>query len=449
MSPTKRKNDERLDALVLETLGLMILLIAVSPSPLTAAAPKVPNSVVVWDRLTTTLGLSHQTPTPFLAHDYALIHVAIFDALLSNANKALPETAIVAGASKAVLMYLFVSNATAISETFNSQLASITGYTSDQIKSAAMTGENVGDAVVAYAETDGSVSAWDGVMPTGQCTWTGSNPVGPVFGFQKTFILTSGKEFQPPPPYACGSQQDLQDVQAVINAHNSLTTEEIAIVHKWADLPPPTIWNNMLNYRFSNHSLSTFDAARASAYLNVGMYDAFVTCWAVKYVYWTARPFQRIPGFVPVIATPNFPSYASGHSMISSAASLIMGHLFPEEATFFIAQAQEAAISRLWGGIHYPQDNNNGFALGQLIGTKVVGDMQGPAHPFVLSRNSTTISEQMTSANLVIPPNAITPALQQLSYGLITVVNTVAIVWLILRVRKIQRIKRTHRGSPR
>lgn len=436
MSPGKAKNRRRLDAVEVEVLAFAVLLIALefNPAPLMAAGPNVPNSVVVWDRLTTLLGLAHKVPTPFLAHDYALMHVAMYDALLSyisNISEPLPETAIVAGAANDVLTYLFVSNATAISDTFNSQLASITGYTSDQIKSAARTGENAGDAVVAYAETDGSVAAWDGAMPTGQCIWNGSNPVGPVFGFQKTFILTSGKEFQPPTPYACGSPQDLQDVQAVIDAHNSLTPEEIAIVHKWADLPPPTIWNNMLNDRISNHSLTTFDAARASAYLNVGMYDAFVSCWATKYTYWTARPFQRIPGFVPVITTPNFPSYASGHSMISSAASLIMGQLFPDEATFFIAQAQEAAISRLWGGIHYPQDNNNGFALGQLIGTKVVRNMQGPAHPFVLSRNL-TIPEKTTSVNLPTV-NAITFVPQQLSYALFVGVVIVAIVWLTIR----------------
>ncbi len=416
-------------------LAFAVLLIALefNPAPLMAAAPNVPNSVVVWDRLTAVLGLAHKMPAPFLAHDYALVHVAMFDALLSNNEKTLPETAIVAGAASNVLMYLFVSNATAISETFNSQLATVTGYTGDQINTATKTGENVGDAVVAYAETDGSVAAWDGVMPTGPCIWTGSNPVGPVFGFQKTFILTSGKEFQPPPPYQCGSPQDLQDIQAVIDTHNNLTPEKIAIVHKWADLPPPTIWNNMLNDRISNHSLTTFDAARASAYLNVGMYDAFVSCWAVKYVYWTARPFQRIPGFVPVITTPNFPSYASGHSLISSAASLIMGQLFPDEADFFIAQAAEAATSRLWGGIHYPQDNRNGFALGRLIGAKVVSDMQGPSHPFVLSRNLTTIPEMITSSSLPTPVNAITPVSQPFLYGVFVGVMMVAIVWLIAK----------------
>jgi membrane-associated phospholipid phosphatase len=356
----------------------------------------------------------------------------MYDALLSN-NRTLPQTAIIAAAAYEVLIYLFTSDTPTIAARFNSQVGNITGYTGDQINNAVTVGESAGIGVVAYAQTDGSTATWDGAMPTGPCKWTGSNPVGPVFGFQKTFILSSGREFQPPPPYPCESPQDLADVQAIINAHNDVTPEKIAIVHKWADLPPPTIWNNMLNDRIASHSLSTFDAARASAYLNVGMYDAFVSCWAVKYTYWTARPFQRVPGFVPVITTPNFPSYASGHSVISSAASLIMGQLFPEEADFFVGQASEAAVSRLWGGIHFPQDNHNGFALGGLIGAKVVADMRGATHTFVLSRNPTTIPVETTPSSSQV--NVIASVSQQFFYGVIVGVTTVAVVWLISRVQ--------------
>ncbi len=66
-----------------------------------------------------------------------------------------------------------------------------------------------------------------------------------------------------------------------------------------------------------------------------------------------------------------------------------MGQLFPDEAGFFSAQAQEAAISRLWAGIHFPEDNNNGFALGAEIGAKVVSDMQAPIHPFTFPNGLT------------------------------------------------------------
>ncbi len=417
------------------TVALMIFAGPFSSGFALATAAETSNPVIVWNQLTTTLGLSHKLPPPFLAHDYALVQVAIYDALLSNANnKTVSQTAIVAGAAHEVLSYLFPMDATTISSTFNSQLTSITRYTSDNIQSATKQGEKTGDAVIAYAQTDGSSNAWDGVIPTGPCMWNGYDPVGPLFGLQKTFILTSADEYQPPPPYPCGSKQDLQDVQSVVIAQDSITSEEVTIVHKWADRPPPTIWNNWLDDRIANHSLNTFEAARASVYLNVGMYDAFVSCWATKYTYWTARPYQRIPGFVPVITTPNFPSYASGHSTISSAASLIMAQLFPEEASFFIAQAQEAAISRLWAGIHFPQDNNNGFVIGQLIGAKVVSDMQSPAHAFVLARNLTT-SQPSFPTQETLPISAPPKSLYILIGGVaaIIVVGIVAIQRLIAR----------------
>jgi membrane-associated phospholipid phosphatase len=386
-SPSSNKRLQTTKALLVLAVAALFVIGQVSITPALPVRANTPNPVVVWNQLTTTLGLAHKMPAPFLAHDYALVQVAIYDTLLASKDKNQPQAAVAAGAADQVLTYLFPGDRSAISAIFNAQLVSITGYTGGLINSAAVAGRRVGDMVIAYALTDGSTATWNGTIPTGPCIWTGTNPIGPVFGDQKTFILSSGSEFQPPPPHACGSPQDLADVQAVIDAHNSLTPSEITIVHKWADLPPPTIWNNMLNDRIASRGLNIFEAARASVYLNAGMYDAFVSCWDTKYAYWTARPFQRIPGFVPVITTPNFPSYSSGHSTVSAAAALIMGQLFPDEADFFIGQAHEAAMSRLWAGIHFPQDNNNGLACGFLIGAKVVADMQGPAHTFVYKSN--------------------------------------------------------------
>jgi len=391
--PSGRTRPRTARASSLALVVAVLFVIGQLPFPLSASASS-PNPVVVWNGLTTSLGLGHGTAAPYLARDYTLVQVAIWDALQMNLrghSGTPPRAAIVAGAASEVLAYLFPTDATQISATESGQLASIAGYNNNgQVTSGSEIGHDVGKKVVAYAMTDGFDALWNGAIPSGPCKWTGANPIGPALGEAKTFILSSPSEFQPPPPYACGSPQDLADVQAVIDAQNNLTPEEVAIVHKWADMPPPTIWNNMLDDRIRSHSLSILDSARASVYLNVGIYDAFLSCWDAKYTYWTARPFQRMPGFVPVIPTPNFPSYVSGHSTISSTASLIMGQLFPEDAGFFLAQAQEAAVSRLWAGIHFPQDNNNGFALGAEIGAKVVNDMRAPIHPFVFPSGQTS-----------------------------------------------------------
>ena len=99
------------------------------------------------------------------------------------------------------------------------------------------------------------------------------------------------------------------------------------------------------------------------------MFDAFVSCWNCKYTYWTARPSMRIsdPSFTTVITTPNFPSYTSGHYTVSAAAAVVMGALFPDKAGSFQAQAAEAAISRLWGGIQFSHDDGQGLLVGHQI----------------------------------------------------------------------------------
>ena len=354
------------------------------------------NPIVSWNQMMTTIGSQKNIPAPYLASDYALMHVAIYDALLQSTNnnntannKKSSEGAIVAGAAAQVLEYLFPENFASIVTFEEQQLTHIAGHDTSQIVDGRIIGHDVAKKVIAYAETgnDSSDEEWSNLkMPSGPGKWSGTNPLGSSFGYEKTYILSSGAEFQPPPPYPFGSAKDLADVQAVIDAAHSRTSEQIAIIHKWADLPPTTIWNEMLNERIESYNLTILESARASAYLNTAMHDSFVSCWYTKFTYWTARPFQRISDseFTTVIPTPNFPGYTSAHSTVSSTAAVILGQIFPEEESYFLSQAQEAAASRLWGGIHFPQDNNNGFAVGEQIGREYVNDMLRPPHLFVV-----------------------------------------------------------------
>jgi membrane-associated phospholipid phosphatase len=352
------------------------------------------NAIVSWNQMMTVIGSQKNMPAPYLASDYALMHVAIYDALLqstNNTDNSSPlEEAVIAGAAAEVLAYLFPEHLTSIAAFEERQLTHIAGHDNSQIVDSRTIGHDVAKKVIAYAETGNNSSDeewWNLKMPSGPGKWSGTNPTGSSFGYERTYILSSGAEFQPPPPYPFGSAEDLADVQAVIDAAHSRTPEQIAIVHKWADLPPTTIWNEMLNERIESYNLTILESARASAYLNAAMHDSFVSCWYTKFTYWTARPFQRIlsdPEFTTVIPTPNFPGYTSAHSAVSSTAAVILGQLFPEEADYFLSQAQEAAASRLWAGIHFPQDNKSGFAVGQQIGREYVNDMLKPPHQFVV-----------------------------------------------------------------
>jgi membrane-associated phospholipid phosphatase len=115
-------------------------------------------------------------------------------------------------------------------------------------------------------------------------------------------------------------------------------------------------------------------AALALAALNTAQADAFIACWSAKFTFWTKRPVTLIrelldPGYLSLIPTPPFPSYPSGHSTTSGAAATVLGALFPDRASEVAAMADEAAISRLYGGIHYRFDNDAGLSLGQRIGS--------------------------------------------------------------------------------
>jgi len=342
-------------------------------------APAGTDPSLFWNGVTTASGLKAKLPPPLIARAYALVHIAIYDALAAADRRErgdLSSHAIAAGAASTVLIYLFPADSAHIDSAAQSQLAGERRHDLRRIVRSWVLGVRVGQLAVIHGRNDRHDAVFPGPMPTGPGIWTGVNPVLPMCGTWQTWICSSGSEFQPEPPYAFGSAQDSADLQAVYQASLNRTAEQIAIVHKWADLPPPTIWNNILNDRIGTAERTALRAARAYAFLNAAMYDAFVSCWETKYTYWTARPFQRIPGLTTVITTPNFPSYTSGHSTISATAAVVMGELFPIESDFFAAQAREAAMSRLWGGIHYPHDNDQGLLVGQRVGRKVARVME-------------------------------------------------------------------------
>ncbi len=340
------------------------------------ASVEAVHPIVYWNRLTAELGLASRLPPPMFARDYALVQIGIFDALVASGDHRrglLAERAVAAGVASQVLSYLFPNDVGRIDAAVAEQLA-LAGGTPGQALGGWSLGRAVGKLVVEHGRSDGSDAPFTGSIPTGDGIWTGTNPVLPMCGSWKTWILSSLAE--PEPPYRYGSFEDLRDVQEVYEISLHRTPEQIAIVHKWADRSPPTIWNGLLNDRIESLGLDVITAARAHAHLNAAMLDAFICCWKTKYVYWVARPFQRIAGLVTVIPTPNFPSYTSGHSTISAAAAEVMGEVFPAERDFFQAEALEAADSRLWGGIHFRHDDDAGTVIGRGIGEQVVERMR-------------------------------------------------------------------------
>ena len=153
----------------------------------------------------------------------------------------------------------------------------------------------------------------------------------------------------------------------------NLTREQLAIAYKWTDgvgtYTPPGHWNDIAAEYVRDARFSEVRAARAFALLNMAMHDAAVGCWDAKFVYFNPRPSQLDPSIKTVIGLPNFPSYTSGHSTFSAAAAAVLSLPLPaRRRASSRPMRDEAAISRLYGGIHYRSDIEVGKDHGARIG---------------------------------------------------------------------------------
>ena len=274
------------------------------------------------------------------------------------------------------------------------QAALLSGRASpSDIAAGVALGNSVAAIIAARAATDGMKAAggtpaiWqalaDGATARGEIPWISQDgpprpPMLPLFGQVKPWMLTPTdvvNERATPPPSTSSTQMKTEtaEVKATVN---NLTRDQLATVYKWADgvstPTPPGHWDAIAAPYISAASYSEVRSARVYALLNMALHDAGVACWDTKYFYFNPRPSQLDPEIKVQTGLPNFPSYVSGHSDFSAAGADVLSYLFPSGATYFNAQAQEAAMSRLYGGIHYRSDISVGLAQGQRIGDYTV-----------------------------------------------------------------------------
>ena len=152
------------------------------------------------------------------------------------------------------------------------------------------------------------------------------------------------------------------------------------------------------------------DATATYALTSIALADAFISCWDEKYRSNLIRPETVINEYVdadwlPVLQTPPFPEYTSGHSVVSGAGGIALTSLFgdmyfidstevryglpPREFNSFIEASDEAAISRLYGGIHYMPAIENGVTQGRALGR------------FLVNKIKLKKEEETESANIV------------------------------------------------
>jgi membrane-associated phospholipid phosphatase len=167
-----------------------------------------------------------------------------------------------------------------------------------------------------------------------------------------------------------------KETEEVLQMLKSPTREHIALVHYWADgvgtYTPPGHWNAIAAEDFITKNFSEVRWARNMALLNMALMDASIVCWETKYFYFNPRPSQLDPAIKTVTGVPNFPAYISGHSTFSGAAAAVLSHIVPQRATAYKAMAEEASMSRMYGGIHFRSDCEVGLAVGKNVGAYAV-----------------------------------------------------------------------------
>lgn len=255
-------------------------------------------------------------------------------------------------------------------------------------------GWKVALAAMERAIADDSDAVWNvGTRPKpGPGIWRatpptyGNTPAEPMAGNWRTWVLRDGGEVQPSPPPAPDSERYRREVEEVLAVSTRLTREQKAIAERWhldqGTVTPVGVWNRETIALIRSHRLSLEQTMKVLSTVNVAMMDALIACWRVKYTYWTERPVTAIrerldPDFLPLLVTPSFPSYVSGHAAVSGAASAVLAEFFPRRRTQLNAMAEEAAMSRLYGGIHFRSDNDEGFRLGRQVASKVLARLRG------------------------------------------------------------------------
>jgi hypothetical protein len=168
-------------------------------------------------------------------------------------------------------------------------------------------------------------------------------------------------------------QRELTDVHRALD---QLTPHQKTLAEYWGAGPPTKQWTPIVDRLIDTYQVEAPRAARILACFHAGINDAFVVAWTLKYRWLVARPNQYDQELVTAICTPEHPTYPSGHAVVSGAAEEILSYFFPAERKRIRGFALENAQSRLYGGVHFPSDNNQGLRVGRQIGRVVVDEIR-------------------------------------------------------------------------
>jgi len=296
------------------------------------------------------------------------------------------------------------------------------GIDKNRIECSRLLTESVIQQIMEYVQADGfrNLSGYPKYTPvTGDAMW---QPTGPIFmpalephwNKVRTFVLDSAQQFKPELPVLFDTARSslfCQQLYDVYNAGKNITREQKSIAMFWDCNPfavqqighvefalkkisPGGHWMGITGIVCMKKKMTLQQAVFIHTLLAITLTDAFISCWDEKYRSNRIRPETAInkwidPGWIPLLQTPPFPEYTSGHSVISTAAAIILTKIFGETFSFtdntenefglparkfrsFKQAADEAAISRFYGGIHYRDAIENGQKQGEKIAQYII-----------------------------------------------------------------------------
>jgi len=350
-----------------------------SDPPTAAVAPGEPLATVQWNGVTQA-AIARNRPSQNAAwRMFAYVawsqHLAIEAVAKNRGVTRAAMRGAVAGASAAVLGSLFPIDAAIFETAARADESSLPPGLRKAFLEAEAIGRELGGKVVARARADRFDAVWSDTVPVGPGKWSSlasppAPPLLPLLGKVQPIFMSTGSQFRSPPPPAFDSPAFAAALAEVRRISDTRTAVQDSIAKFWA-LPTGSLivghWNTLALELIDRYRSGERAAPHTLALMNTAGFDANIACHDAKYTYWVVRPSGADPAIKLSIGLPNHPSYPSNHACISGVAATILGSHFPRERERMQALANEAALSRIYGGIHYRFDMDAGLEIARKL----------------------------------------------------------------------------------
>jgi hypothetical protein len=383
------------------------------------------DPIAAWNQISEKAVKTAGHPLPVTSVEFAIVQLAIYDAVESIDGRYEPYYRRVPGAMGSLSAAAAKAGHDALLGLFPAQSASLDAAYADFLATNAVDPLDPGTAVGAQAAANIlALRANDGRFPLNPPPFLGSTAIGqwrptpsllpgppptlapgltPWLATVRPFTMQSSAQFRVDPPPDLTSHlwaDDYNETKTVGSLTSTTrTAQQTEIGYFWAD-SGPLLWQNALRYISGTYLHNTGDSARMFALAEAALADAQIACWDSKYFYNFWRPITAIrlgdqdgnpatavdPAWQPLINTPNFPEYPSGHADVSGAVSHMLRLFFgTDELTFqmtttnalapqktrtftrFSQAEQEVIDARVYVGIHYRNSDTTAGAQGRRV----------------------------------------------------------------------------------